>query len=289
MKILVTGHKGFIGSHLTRALNNKKIEWIGYDLKDNHDIRDKDILKKIFQEHDFTHVIHLAAIAGVRESQRNPEKYITTNINGLYNVLEETRNKNAHFIFFSSSSVVGEQPSPNKETDPLSPESIYGITKATGEQIISKSYENSTIVRPFTVYGENGRIDQILYKWINQVKENKPITVYGDGTTKRGYTYVGDLVDGVISIVNKNQKPRPQVDIFNLGGKEIISLNDAIDIFKKTVPNLKIDQQDLPRGDIKENWADLTKAEKELNYKPNTVFKEKIIEIIKKELDDLNQ
>jgi len=284
MKILVTGHKGFIGGHLIKKLTTRKIEWVGYDLKDNDDIRDKKTLKKIFDENKFTHIIHLAAVAGVRESQKNPEKYITTNINGLYNILCESKKINAHFIFFSSSSVVGEQPSPNKETDPFLPESIYGITKATGEQIISKFYTNSTIVRPFTVYGENGRTDQILYKWINQIKDKKPVTIYGDGTTKRGYTYVGDLVNGVISIVNK--KVKGNVEIFNLGGKEIISLNNVLDIFKSVVPGLKIDQQDLPLGDIRENWADLTKAEEELGYTPNTVFREKIEEILKRELSN---
>lgn len=279
--ILITGNLGFIGSHLTKRLDN----WIGFDLKDGQDIRNKYQLAKLFATHSIDTVIHLAAEAGVRRGEKYPDEYITTNIIGTRNLLELAEENNVkQFIFFSSSSVYGEQKPPFSEDMNVKPNCLYGITKATGELLCNISPVNTTIVRPFSVYGENGRGDQFLYKWINQIKSNKPISFYGEGNSKRGYVYAGDLANGVIKLLKKKQKSN--FEVYNLGGQQIITLNVLSSIYKKAYEDLKIEKYPLPHADVLENWADISKAKKELSWSPDTNFEDKIIEIINKELYD---
>lgn len=277
--ILVTGHKGFIGKRLIETLMCGGAEVMGYDILDGADTRDYFKVNKVFRENNIETVIHLAARAGVRTSENFPDEYITTNMIGTNNLIKSAEEYGVkNFIFFSSSSVQGREPSPNKETDPLSPDSLYAITKAGGEMMVeNSSIPSRTVIRPFTVYGEKGRKDQVIFKWINQIKKGKPISFFGDGQTKRGYTYVGDLVDGVIRVLETCSEG---FNTYNLGGSEVFSLEDVLNIFKELHPSIDVDRMPLPKGDVAENWADISKAEKELGFNPDTNFKEKVKEII---------
>ena len=179
--ILITGNRGFIGS---------KFQGIGFDIKDGNDIRNRLALDVLFEIAQIDTVIHCAALTGVRRSELYPEEYISTNILGTKNLVDMAEKyKVKHFIHFSSSSVYAEAgEEPLSENSPLEPDSLYGITKLAAEKIVKRSNLSWCIVRPFTVYGEYGRMDQVLEKWINQVKSGKPITMYGDGSSGRGYS-----------------------------------------------------------------------------------------------------
>lgn len=281
-KVLITGHRGFIGQHLTEYFDKLGINWIGYDLQEGDDIRDLYRLDQIFRENGIKQVIHLAARAGVRVSQEYYEEYITTNVLGTQNVIHCCeKNKVEHLIFFSSSSVYGSQPSPNSEMDVLKPESTYAVTKVAGELLVKNSSIKSCIIRPFTVYGENGRKDQVIFKWINQIKRGDLVTAFGlEKETKRGYTYVGDLIDGVVKVLDL-----AATGVYNLGGSEIVTLKGLLDIFKEELGDkVNVWNLELPAGDVSENWADISKAMADIGFKPMTDFEEKVKEIIKKEI-----
>ena len=272
---LITGHKGFIGSHLVE----NKLDYIGYDLKDGQDIRNKYQLAKIFANNNIKTVIHLAAEAGVRRGEKYSDEYISTNINGTRNLLELAEEYNVkHFIFFSSSSVYGEQKPPLKEDMRLQPTSLYGTTKLTGELLCRISPVPITIIRPFSVYGENGRGDQVLYKWIHQLEAKEPVSFYGDGSTIRGYIYVKDLILGLAYIISR--KEDVEFEVFNLGGQEKITLNDLYKLFKERYPWMEKNIIPLPKVDVKANWADISKAKKQLKWSPHTNFNKKIKELL---------
>lgn len=276
-KILITGSEGFIGSKLLQRLSKDYITK-GYDIKSGDDLRDKYKLADLFQKENFDTVIHLAARAGVRMGEEHPEEFISTNINGTLNLVNLAKKHDIkHFILFSSSSVYGEQPSPNKETDELQPIGVYGASKAMTETLVKSSGVPYTIIRPFTVYGENGRLDQVIFKWVEQIKAGKEITVFGDGSSKRGYTYVQDLIDGVAQVVEIGAEN----EIYNLGGNEIISLSQLVELFKPYTDNFKY--LPLPKEDIPENWGDITKA-KEIGFNPQPNFIKNVTKILKEEL-----
>lgn len=232
-------------------------------------------------------VIHLAALANPIKSMMFPDEYIKTNINGTQNLLDCAKRYGVkQFIFFSSSSVYGGNVPPNKEDEQYAPTSIYATSKVTGELLVKSSDIPYTIIRPFTLYGTDGRKDQVVYKWINLLKQGKPITILGDGTTKRGYTYINDFVKTVIDTVNNDKAIN---ETFNLGGEEIISIQELADIFKETIEceiELKPEIQYAPllKGDTYENFADVSKAKEILGYNPTKNFRKNIENIIKKEL-----
>jgi len=280
--ILVTGSEGFIGKHLCKKLASLEIDYIGYDLVNGQDIRNKFQLAKVFETTPIETIIHLAAEPGVRIGEKYPKEFISTNILGtelLLNLAEEYNIK--HVIVFSSSSIFGEQPCPQNENTPAKPTSLYGITKVATEMLCHKSKIPTTIVRPFSVYGENGRGDQVLNIWLNQIKNNKPITFFGKGDTKRGYIYVGDLIDGVVKILNLPDEWFVPIEIYNLGGQEIVTLQRYLDIFKSVFPDLEVEYLPLPDADPYENWADIRKAKSGLGWDPKTNFEEKVREIIR--------
>jgi len=285
--ILITGHRGFVGGHLTKFLDEKEVKWIGYDLVDGNDIRNRFKLNNIFFENEIDMVIHLAALASPLKSMMFPDEFISTNINGTQYLLEcAKRHGVKQIIAFSSSSVYGEAKPPSREDDPMLPTSIYAITKLTSEYLIKASDVPYTIIRPFTLYGLNGRPDQVVYKWINLIKQGKPITIYGDGTSRRGYTFIDDLVQGVFSTIG-NEKAMNQV--FNLGGTEIFNVYQLGDIFKRVVecqvnnePTIQF--APLLKGDIYENWADISKARELLGYSPQENFEKNLEAIIKAEI-----
>lgn len=272
MKVCITGDKGFIGSHMD------SIPHISYDLVDGKDILDKYQLETVFANEHIDTVIHLAAFAGVHKSLLFPDDYFDTNIKGTMNVIEACkRHKVKHLIFFSSSSVYGNGSPPLKETDALNPISPYGITKVAGELLVKSSGVPYTIIRPFSAYGKNGRKDQIFHKWINQINEHGKITVFGDGTAKRGFTWVGDIVQAVLLALEKGAEN----ETYNIGGNQIVSMNEIIGLLKGNF-DFKIKYLPENKGDINASWADISKAKKKLGYKPKSNIFETLLEIIYK-------
>lgn len=309
MNILITGGAGFIGSTLADKLlekNNKIVvidnfnDYYSPKLKEKNikhnldnknyklyrgDICDKNLLSKIFEENQIDVVVHIAASAGVRPSIENPLSYVKNNIEGTVNIVEVMKRKNVQrIVFASSSSIYGNCKEEIfsedlKVSEPISP---YAASKSACEQFLytySKLFDIQVVaLRFFTVFGPRQRPDLAIRKFIDLIKENKPIPVYGDGTTIRDYTYVDDIVDGIISAINYNDTP---YEIINLGGGAPVSLNQMIETIEKVL-NKKATIEHLPMqlGDVNKTAADITKAKKLLNYNPKTSFKEGIIKFI---------
>lgn len=307
MKILVTGGAGFIGSHLCEALLERKNYVICADnfddfydpamkednisdIQDHHnfellrgDIRDTSFLSKIFSK-QIDLVVHLAAMAGVRPSIKNPQKYIEVNINGTANILEQCRKKNiGKFIFASSSSVYGNNKKiPFAEKDnvdyPISP---YAATKKAGELICYNYYHlfniSTVCLRFFTVYGPRQRPDLAIHKFTKRIMMNKSIPVYGDGTTKRDYTYIDDIIDGLLKTINFLQSNGSLYEIFNLGESKTISLRRMISTIEKiTGLTAKLEYMKMFPGDVYQTYADIDKSVKLLKYSPEVDFEEGI-------------
>jgi len=261
MEILVTGGTGFIGSHLIERLLEEGHEVVCLDnfndyynpqikrknispfLKEKRfnlieaDIRDRDSLREIFEGNHFDKVIHLAAQAGVRPSLENPNLYVDVNINGTLNLLELSKEyKIKSFIFGSSSSVYGATKEiPFFERSELKPISPYGVSKRTGELLCS-TYNHLynlpvTILRFFTVYGPRQRPDMAIHKFTKLIDEGKKIYLYGDGETSRDYTYISDIVEGIISSLNKDFN----YEIFNLGNSNPTNLSHLISLIEKNL------------------------------------------------------
>lgn len=309
MNILITGGAGFIGSTLADKLlekNNKIVvidnfnDYYSPKLKEKNikhnldnknyklyrgDICDKNLLSKIFEENKIDVVVHIAASAGVRPSIENPLSYVKNNIEGTVNIVEVMKeNGIKKIVFASSSSIYGNCKEEIfsedlKVSEPISP---YAASKSACEQFLytySKLFDIQVVaLRFFTVFGPRQRPDLAIRKFIDLIKENKPIPVYGDGTTIRDYTYVDDIVDGIIGAINYNDTP---YEIINLGGGAPVSLNEMISTIEKVL-NKKATIEHLPMqlGDVNKTAADITKAKKLLNYNPKTSFKEGIIKFI---------
>jgi UDP-glucuronate 4-epimerase len=297
MNVLVTGGAGFIGSHLVEALladghsvsviddfndfydpriKSKNLEAVCSRIRLHKiDIRNRDAVTGALDEERPEAVVHLAARAGVRPSVQHPELYIATNINGTFHLLEAARQCGVRrFVFASSSSVYGASAvTPFREeqvlTQTLSP---YASTKLAGEQLCScYSYlYNIGVVclRLFTAYGPRQRPDLAIHKFTNLIHQGKPIDVYGDGSARRDFTYVDDIIQGLIASIRYNAA---QFDIFNLGENQTIELRDVITeienaLGKKATINI------LPPvpGDMPATHADISKAQNLLNYAPKT-------------------
>lgn len=314
---LITGGAGFIGSHLIDCLMNRDIRIVCVDNFDDFysketklnniqqhrqnpdfklykaDIIDKTALERIFAENKIDRVIHIAAKAGVRPSLENPQKYFETNINGTVNLLELTEKYGIKkFIFASSSSVYGARKDGpfNEEMKIDRPISPYAATKAAGEQICytySHLYGiNIVCLRFFTVYGPRQRPDLAIHKFAKLITEGKPIPVFGDGTTKRDYTYIDDIIQGVTAAIDYEQTP---FEVINLGESNTVELNYLIQLIeenlgKKAIIDKKPDQP----GDVPMTYADVTRAKKLLNYNPKTNIEEGIREFTRWFLRGLN-
>lgn len=314
-KVLVTGFAGFIGSHLTERLLEEGHTVIGIDsfndfynpkikernfssFKDNKnfifnnfDIRDKEKVDKLFDEYKPEAVVHLAARAGVRPSLIEPILYEEVNILGTLNLLEAARNYHCKkFVFGSSSSVYGECKNvPFKETElDLKPISPYGVTKLNGEKFCYAYNHLHKIpiicLRFFTVYGPRQRPDLAIYKFTKLIEEGKPIPVFGDGQFKRDFTYVTEIVNGIMASVNYT---KTSFEIFNLGESHTTSVVELIKLIEDaTGKKAIIDWQPEQPGDVPLTYADVSKAEKLLNYSPKTKPEEgikKFVEWFKKE------
>lgn len=300
--ILITGGAGFIGSHLCEALVSDN-EIICIDNFDNYysqeikkqnissllhnkrfkfyeaDIRNFNIIKQILTKNNITTIIHLAAKVGVRNSIINPTEYIDVNIKGTLNMLRLSKEFGIKkFILASSSSVYGLTSAPFSEDDKADKQiSPYGITKRCSE-LLCYTYHNlyniNTIcLRFFTVYGPRGRPDMAPYKFTKAILNNKAITMYGNGSSKRDYTYISDLITGITSALNTDL----DFEIINLGYGEPVELKKLISLISKYCGKEPIIKQEpLPLGDIPITWADITKAKKLLNYKPKVNIEEGI-------------
>ena len=294
MKILITGVAGFIGSSVAERLVSKGHEVTGLDNFNDHyspkfkeenaknlgielhraDIRDHGVLKKIFGKGKFDAVLHLAAMVGVRPSIANPFVYEEINVKGTLNLLELSRLSGIKkFVFASSSSVYGDRDKvPFSENDATnSPISPYAATKKAGE-LLCYTYSSlyrmpSVCLRFFTVYGPKGRPDMAPYKFVDRIAHGKPIEMYGDGSTRRDYTYVADIVNGVESSLSL----KANYEIINLGCGTPIMLTDFIkEIEKNLGRKAKIVRKKMQPGDVKQTYADISKAKKLLGYGPKT-------------------
>jgi UDP-glucuronate 4-epimerase len=304
MTVLVTGGAGFIGSHLVDTLLKDKKEVICLDDFNDYyaparkrknishnignklftlvegDIRNKPLVRRIFKEHKIEKVAHLAARAGVRSSLQNPQLYYDVNVDGTTNLLEACKDSGVmNFVFGSSSSVYGvNKKVPFSESDPIENMiSPYAISKRAGEFLCynyNKMYKLPTIcLRFFTVYGPRGRPDMAIYKFTKAIDEGKPIEMYGEGTTKRDYTFVSDIVDGIKLALDK----KFDFEIFNLADNNPVELRYLISLIEKNVgKKAKIIQKEEQPGDVPITYADISRAEKMLGYHPKVKIEEGI-------------
>ena len=309
MKILITGAAGFIASHVADMLLKRGDKIIAIDNFNNYysqkskrsnikqaeshknytlfeaDILDTEKIRSIFRQTAPDKVIHLAARAGVRPSLENPQLYADINIKGTINILELSHEFSIkNFIFGSSSSVYGSNKKiPFKETDPVdNPISPYAATKRAGELLCYTYHHlynlNISCMRFFTVYGERGRPDMAPYKFTKAINEGKEITMYGNGTTQRDYTYVADIARGIIAALDKNHS----YEIFNLGNSKTVQLKELIETIEDAVgKKAKIKQQPIQPGDVTITYADLTKSKKLLSYNSKTSIDEGIKNFVK--------
>ncbi len=304
MQILVTGAAGFIGSHLCErllargetitALDNfntyydpgikrrnieKALENPNYHLIEA-DIRDFAQLKALFANNHFDLVVHLAARAGVRPSLQDPLLYQDVNVRGTMHLLQLARDfQIPKFVFASSSSVYGNNKKvPFSESDNVDfPVSPYAATKKAGE-LVGYTYHHlygfSFIgIRFFTVYGPRQRPDMAIHKFTRLIDEGKEIPVFGNGNSRRDYTFVDDIVDGIMAIIDRSEG----YEIFNLGDSRTIGLLEMIQAIEKSLgKKAKIKWLPPQPGDVPITFANISKAQAKLDYKPKVLFEEGI-------------
>ena len=326
-KILVTGAAGFIGYHLTKQLLIQGYEVVGFDNLNSHydidlkksrieelnktvgfeknlfsfikgDLENLDLLNQVFENHNPTIVINLAAQAGVRYSLKNPQSYINSNLVGFSNILESCRKfKIKNLIFASSSSVYGgNTKTPFSEKDNVDhPLSLYATTKKANE-LMAHTYSHlydlpCTGLRFFTVYGPWGRPDMAPMIFAKSILENKPIKIFNNGEMARDFTYIDDVVEVILKLITKpatkNEKfkkesPDPSTSwnkykIFNIGNSDVIKLMDFINILEEEI-GLKAKKIycDMQPGDVKLTSADTSSIYKWIGFKPNTPIREGI-------------
>jgi UDP-glucuronate 4-epimerase len=313
MSILVTGSAGFIGFHLANRLLQRGDHVIGFDnlnpyydvnLKLNRlallqkhpnfsfyemDLADQSKILELFQNHPFNSVIHLAAQAGVRYSIENPDAYIQSNLVGFSHILEACRKHTTpHLIFASSSSVYGTNTEyPFSESHFVDhPISLYAATKKANE-LMAHSYSHlynlpCTGLRFFTVYGPWGRPDMALFKFTQNILSNKPIEIYNHGNMMRDFTYISDIVEGIIRIIDHphiaSQPAENQTapcKIYNIGNNQPVKLMDFVESIEQYL-NKKAHKIFLPlqAGDVPMTYADISQLNNDFGFKPETTIQE---------------
>lgn len=326
--IFITGIAGFIGSYLALDLLKKEqsINIVGIDsITDYYDISlkeerlkklgkysnftfikgniaDKALIEKIFSEHKPNIVVNLAAQAGVRYSITNPDAYIESNLIGFYNILEACRHSNPqveHLVYASSSSVYGSNKKIPYSTDDKvdNPISLYAATKKSNELMAhaySKLYNiPSTGLRFFTVYGPAGRPDMAYFGFTNKLREGKNIQIFNYGNCKRDFTYIDDIVEGVIRIMQhapeKNNGedglPIPPYKVYNIGNNQPENLLDFVTILQEELIRAKVLPQNydfeshkelvpMQPGDVPVTYADTTPLEQDFGFKPSTSLRD---------------
>lgn len=312
--ILITGAAGFIGSNIAKALvSNNKI--IGFDnVNDYYDVKLKEYrlsqlnlntnftfirgdlaykqdVDSIFKEYKPDIVVNLAAQAGVRYSIDNPQAYIDSNLIGFFNILEACRNSPIeHLVYSSSSSVYGSNKKVPYSTDDKvdNPVSLYAATKKSNElmaHVYSKLYDiPATGLRFFTVYGPAGRPDMAYFKFTNKLVKGEKIQIYNFGDMYRDFTYIDDIVTGVINVMNKAPEANEdgvKYKIYNMGNNSPESLMDFVNILeqklmKYSIIDTEAEKELLPMqpGDVYQTYADMSELEKDFGFKPSTSLKD---------------
>lgn len=307
--ILITGGAGFIGSSLADkllalghqvivldnfndyynpaikrknieiALQNNKYKLYEGDIENNND------LEKIFLENKIDTIVHLAARAGVRPSIEAPLAYAMTNIIGTINILEMMKKYGVKRMSMASSSSVYGNCQADKFSENLNirePISPYAATKSADEQICYTYHHlyglEIYMLRFFTVYGPRQRPDLAINKFTNLIMSDKPIDMYGDGSSMRDYTYIDDIITGIIASLNYHQTG---YEIFNLGGGSPVTLKEMISTIEEVLgKKAKINQLPMQPGDVDKTVSDISKAQRLLGYNPNTSFKEGVRKFI---------
>ncbi|WP_260288018.1 NAD-dependent epimerase [Peribacillus aracenensis] len=320
MNILVTGAAGFIGFHLTKRLLSLDIKVIGVDnindyydviLKNNRlkiltenpdfefhnlDLSNKEKLNQLFKDRTIDIVINLAAQAGVRYSIENPDSYVKSNLVGFVNILEVCRHNNVkHLIYASSSSVYGANTKiPFSTKDPVDhPVSLYAATKKSNE-LMAHTYSHlynipTTGLRFFTVYGPWGRPDMAYYTFTKNIIEEKTIKVFNNGDMRRDFTYIDDIVEGIIRLLDKppvynigwdRAYPDPSSSyapykVYNIGNNNPIKLMDFIITLEEIIgKRAKLEFLPMQPGDVKETYADIADLHADVGFYPSTTIEE---------------
>ena len=300
--VIVTGAAGFIGSHLSERLLREGRRVIGVDnfcdfypetMKRANlveagrherfellelDIRDGEGVERAFAGHRPDAVVHLAAMAGVRPSIERPAYYTQVNLDGTVNLLDAAvKHGVERFVFASSSSVYGNNEKvPFAEDDPVNePISPYAATKRAGE-LICHTYSHLhrlpiSCLRFFTVYGPRQRPDLAIGKFMRMIDGGEPIPVFGDGSTSRDYTYIDDIIQGVVAALERAEGFR----IYNLGNHSPVRLSELIETIERVVGReARIDRRPMQPGDVNRTWADVSRAGAELGFQPTTPLAE---------------
>jgi len=303
MRILVTGGAGFIGSHLAERLARRgDTVVIVDDFNDYYsprlkranaaaalaagdvslaegDIRDARFLESVFEGRGFECIVHLAARAGVRPSLADPRLYVDVNLHGTLNLLELARREEVtRFVFASSSSVYGLDPIPfSEDARADSPVSPYGATKRAGEVLLA-SYRNlygirSCVLRFFTVYGPRQRPDMAIHKFTRAMLSGEAVTMFGDGSSARDYTYIDDIIDGVTAAVDTDF----DWEIINLGNSRKVALVEMIDAIARAAGKQpQVERLGDQPGDVPATCADISRARRILGFEPKVSFEEGI-------------
>lgn len=307
-RVLVTGAAGFIARRVIQCLAEEGHEIVGVDnLNDSYDIRLKEWRLKQLEGvkaftfikdnicnpgffdnlsakyRDISAVIHLAARAGVRQAVEMPEVYLQTNAAGTLNILEWCKkNSVPKLVMASTSSIYGANPPlpTPEEADSSHPLQIYAASKKAAE-VMAYTYHHlfgldTTVVRFFTVYGPAGRPDMVMFRFAQWIAEGKPVTITGDGSQMRGFTYLDDIADGVL----KAMKPLGY-EIINLGGHETITINELLQKIEERLGK-KANVTYIPRhpADVDANWADVSKARRLLGWEPKVSLDEGITNLV---------
>ncbi|WP_059106089.1 NAD-dependent epimerase [Shouchella shacheensis] len=322
MKVLVTGAAGFIGMHLSQRLIQQDIDVIGVDnlndyynpklkkdrlsqLELDHkftfvelDIANLEAINNLFNDYDITHVINLAAQAGVRYSLENPHAYIESNLVGFTNILEACRHNNVeHLIYASSSSVYGaNKKMPFSTTDQVNhPVSLYAATKKSNE-LLAHTYSHlygipTTGLRFFTVYGPWGRPDMAYFSFTKNIMEGKSIKVFNNGEMMRDFTYIDDIVEGIVRLLDKKPEPNLEFDkerpdpstsyapykVYNIGNNEPVKLMDFIRTIEKHVgKEAELEFLPMQPGDVEATYADIDDLKNSVGFSPSTSIDEGI-------------
>ena len=307
MKIFLTGAAGFIGSHLARRLLDRGDELVGLDNFDvtlypadmhrrnlaavhphprltfiEGDFVDKSVVDRIFAEHRFDVVVHLGALAGVRPSIEQPLRYQKVNIEGTWNVFEACRaTRHERVVYASSSSVYGAHCAvPFKETDPaVRPASPYAMTKRANELNASNYTDlfgiGTTGLRFFTVYGPRQRPEMAIHKFANLIWKGKPVPMFGDGSTARDYTYVDDIVEGVVASIDRVVPGAFKV--YNLGGSRTTTLKALVELIEAGLGRkAQLEWHPDQPGDVPITYADCSLSRAELAYEAKIPIEEGI-------------
>ena len=320
MKILVTGSAGFIGSALSIRLLDRGDEVVGIDNHNDYydpalkearlarhvdhsnythirmNIEDRETMAKLFKDHQFEGVVNLAAQAGVRYSIENPLAYIDTNLVGFAHILEGCRhNKVGHLVYASSSSTYGlNTKQPYSTHDSVNhPVSLYAATKKANE-LMAHSYSHlygmpTTGLRFFTVYGPYDRPDMALQNFTRAILNDEPIKVFNYGKHRRDFTYIDDIVGGIMRVIDKPAIPHPIIDankpstssapwrVYNIGNNSPVNLLDYIEALEKSL-DIEAKKEFLPLqpGDVVNTYADISELIEDFNYKPKVSVQEGI-------------